>query len=128
MKVIRLVATEEGESRFTEFDIPILGTTIRGSNGFVSSNVSLVEFPEGAESGWHRASARRIVIIISGVMEVETGDGEKRQWRAGEVFLADDVEGRHVTREIEGPVRVVFVPFPSDFVIESDFVVEKWSA
>ena len=48
-------------------------------------------------------------------MEVETGDGEKRQWRAGEVFLSDDIEGRHITREVEGPVRVMFVPFPSDF-------------
>ena len=51
MKVIRLVATEEGESRFTEFDIPsiktTLETTVRGSNSFVSPNVSLVEFPEG---------------------------------------------------------------------------------
>ena len=116
MNVIRIVATEEGESRFTEFDIPF--ATIGALNGFVA-HVSLVEFPMGGESGWHGASARRIVIVVSGVMEVETGDGEKRQWHAGEVFLADDVKGRHITREIEGPVRVVFVQFPSDFVIDT---------
>ena len=127
MKVIRVVSTEEGESQFTEYDIPLLGKglsghTILSSNSFASPNVSIVEFPAGGESGWHGASVRQLVIVVSGIMEIETGDGEKRQWHSGEIFLADDVEGRHITREIEGPVRVVFIPFPSDFVIE------KWSA
>ena len=125
-KITRFVATEEGESRFTELDIPLLSTEIGGvpmsaSNGFISPNVSFVEIPEGADSGWHAATARRIVIVLSGVMEIEMGDGEKRQWHAGEAFIIDDTEGRHVTRVVEGPVRSVLVPFPSDFVID------KWS-
>ncbi|MDH3604155.1 MAG: hypothetical protein OEU26_31490 [Candidatus Tectomicrobia bacterium] len=125
MRITRLVATEEGESRFTEFDIPLLSRELSGvpisvSNGFVSPNVSFVELPEGADAGWHGATARRIGIILSGVLEVEIGDGEKRQWRAGEAFLADDTEDRHATRVVEGPVHCVFVPFPSDFV------VDKW--
>ncbi len=112
----------------TEFDIPLVakkglaGVPIRVSNGFCSPNVSFIELPEPEDPGWHGAKARRIGIILSGALEFEIGDGEKRQLCAGEVFLADDVEGRHVTRVVEGPVRLVFVPFPSDFVIE------KWSA
>src|SRR5262249_32655086 len=120
------VATENGESQFMQFDIPLLskdllGIPIRASNGFVSPNVSFVEVPEGADAEWHGATARRIGIILSGVLEVETSDGEKSEWRIGEGFLADDVGGRHLTRVVEGPVRLVFIPFPSDFVIE------RWS-
>jgi len=127
MNVIRNVATKDGESRFTEFAIPFMskelsGIRLRISNGFVSPNVSFVEVPEGADTGWHGATARRIVVILSGVLEVETGDGESRQWGAGEVFLEEDVEGRHATRAVGGPVRLLFVPFPSDFV------VDQWSA
>ena len=127
MEVVRFVATAEGGSRFTTFDVPLeskdsLGFTIRASNGFSSPNVSFVELPEGADAGWHGATARRIGIVLSGVLEVETGDGEQRQWRAGELFLADDEAGRHATRVVEGPVRLVFIPFPVNFVIE------KWSA
>jgi quercetin dioxygenase-like cupin family protein len=126
MKVTRFVATEEGESRFTEFEIPLLSRQILdvkllASNGFASPSVSLVEVQEGAQQGWHGATARRIAIVLSGVFEIETGNGEKRQWCAGEVFIADDEKGRHATRVVEGPVRLVFIPFPSDFVID------KWS-
>ncbi len=124
VKITRVVATEEGESQFTEFDIPLMskehGGILRNvSSGFVSPNVSFVEFPEVVESGWHGATERRVGIILSGVFEIEIGNGEKRQWRAGEAFLADDSEGRHVTRVVEGPVRCVFIPFPSDFVIDT---------
>ena len=128
MKVLRLVATEEGESRFTEFDIPLVakkglaGVPLRVSNGFYSPNISFHELPAPEDPGWHGAKARRIGIILSGVLEFEIGNGEKRQLCAGEVFLADDVEGRHATRVVEGPVRLVFIPFPSDFDIE------QWSA
>jgi hypothetical protein len=124
MRVTRLVAIAEGESRFTEFDIPLeskklLEFTIRASDGFVSPNVSVVELPEGIDAGWHGSTARRLVIILSGVVEVETGDGEKRHFRPGAVFLDDDVAGRHQTRVVEGPVRAVFIPFSSDFVVDT---------
>jgi quercetin dioxygenase-like cupin family protein len=127
MEVVRFIATAEGESRFTTFDVPLekkdlLGFTIRASNGFTSPNVSFVELPAGVDAGWHGATARRIGIVLSGVFEVEIGDGERRRWRVGELFLADDEAGRHATRVIEGPVRLVSIPFPAAFVIE------KWSA
>lgn len=65
-----------------EFEIPlfgreILGHAIRASKGLVSPNVSLVEIPESTEAGLHGATARRILIVLSGVLEVELGSGEK---------------------------------------------------
>jgi hypothetical protein len=130
MKVIRFVATEDGESRFTELDIPIeqahqdaFGNTMLFSNGFASPNVRFVEMPENLDQGWHGVSNPQIVIVLSGVLEVGTSDNQTRQWQAGDVFIADDTRSKgHTTRVVEGTVRLLFVPFPSDFVIEN------WSA
>jgi len=123
MRITRIVATEEGESRFTEFDIPLLSQqhgaiSRRISNGFVSPNVAFVETPEGADSGWHGATGRYIVSVITGVFEVEISTGEIRQWRSGEVFFIDDIEGRHITRIVEEPFLGVIVTVPSDFVVD----------
>ncbi|PON11585.1 hypothetical protein C2W62_44035 [Candidatus Entotheonella serta] len=56
MKITRIVATKDGESQFTELDIPLMSQqhgaiSRRISNGFVSPNVAFVEMPEGSDSG-----------------------------------------------------------------------------
>ena len=85
-------------------------------------SVQFYEPPTGLDMGWHGVRHPQIVIILSGVFEIETGDGEKRQWRAGEIFVADDTDGKHLTRVVEGPYRTIFVRLPTDFVIE------QWSS
>ena len=66
---------------------------------------------------------RHIGAVLSGVLEVGTSDQQTHQWRAGEVFLADDVTGTgYTTRVVEGPVRLMFAPLPPEFVLE------RWSA
>jgi hypothetical protein len=130
MKITRIVATEEGESRFTEFDIPFdnsrqvaEGITVLSSKGVVSPNFRLSEFPQGFDwGGRHSAPTRQLVIILSGVIEVETSDRQTQQWRAGEVFLADDLTGEgHLTRVAQGPVQAAIAPLPAEFVLE------RWS-
>ncbi len=81
MKITRIVATEEGESRFTEFEIPFdntrqaaEGITIRSSKGCVSPNFRFSEFPTGFDwGGQHSAPARQLVIILSGVIAQKHG-------------------------------------------------------
>jgi hypothetical protein len=129
MRITRFYATEDGQSRFIDLDIPLehvhqdaFGNTMRFSNGWVSPNVRFVEQPEGLVQGRHCVSTRQVVIVLSGVLEVGTSDMQTRQWRAGEVFLADDMTGKeHTTRVVEGPERLVFVPLPPNFD------VERWS-
>ena len=123
MKITRIVATEDGESRFTECEIPLVShqhgaISRRISNGFISPNVAFVEMPEGSDSGMHNATGRYIVSVMSGVFEVELSNGEIRQWRSGEAFFIDDIEGRHITRIVEEPFCGVIVTVPSDFVVE----------
>ncbi|MFC1922137.1 hypothetical protein ACFLY4_02520 [Chloroflexota bacterium] len=130
MKITRFFTTEHGESRFSEIDIPIDyrredydGNVIFLSKAFNSPRVRFVELPEGYDQGWHNAPRRQFVILLSGVVEVQTSDNQIRQWGAGDVVLADDVSGKgHQTRAIDGSVRMVYVP------ISADFSLDSWSA
>jgi len=130
MKITRFYATESGESRFVEIDVPIEhgqkdadGHILRFSNSYASSNVRFAELPDGMVQSWHHAPARQIVVILSGELEVGTSDGQTRRWRAGSAFLADDLTGKgHTTKTIGGPAHVLFAPLPDGFDIG------RWSA
>jgi hypothetical protein len=130
VKITRFYATETGESRFAEVEVPIVhgqkdadGHILRFSNSYASPNVRFAELPDGMVQGWHHAPARQIVVLLSGELEVGTSDGQTRRWQAGGAFLADDLTGKgHTTRTIGGPAHVLFAPLPDGFDIE------RWSA
>ena len=118
MRVTRFYETAGGGSAFDEVDIAIenanldnWGNLLRTSARFDSSGVQVFEAPEGAFQDWHNAPRRQLCIVLTGVWEIGTTDGEFRRWGPGEAFLPDDVEGTgHTSRVVEGPVRILFVP------------------
>ena len=123
MRVTRFYATTEGGSSFDEVDIPIAavapdawGNALAFSEPFASPAVRIFEVPAGSFQDWHNAPRRQICIMLQGVWEVGTTDGQKRRWGPGEVFFPADVDGKgHTSEVISGPVRMVFVPLPDDF-------------
>jgi quercetin dioxygenase-like cupin family protein len=129
MKLIRFHDTEDGASRFQEVDVPVnesrpspAGGILKQSNPWPSPAVRFVELPAGLEQSWHHAPARQIVLVLSGCVEVETTDNQKRRCAAGQAFIADDLAGKgHSTRVIEGPATVMFAELPQGFD------VAKWS-
>ena len=129
MRLIRFHATADGGSRFEEVDVPVnesrpspAGGILKQSNAWPSPAVRFVELPAGLNQSWHHAPARQIVLVLSGSVEVETSDNEKRQCRAGQAFIADDLTGTgHSTRVIGGPATVMFVELPEGFD------VTRWS-
>lgn len=127
MKITRIYTTEDGESGFVELDIPLesreaYGHIVHASNGYTSPSVCFVEAPEGLVTTNHNPPARQVVVVLSGVLEVETSNKQTRQWHAGGMLLADDVTGKgHTTRVVKGPVRLVYIPLPPSFA------VERWS-
>ena len=44
--------------------------------------------------GWHTAPRRQWCITLSGSCEIGVGDGTKRTFKPGDVFLAEDVTGQ----------------------------------
>ena len=69
----------------------------------------------GGEIDFHNAPQRQFVVNLSGRVEIEVGDGTKRQLGAGDILLADDTTGRgHITRDLEGPRHSLFLPLAEE--------------
>jgi hypothetical protein len=116
MRVTRLYTGKDNQSHFEELELP-LAPAAYGSEyqlGF-ASRVILRENRVGDSLDFHNAERRQFVVTIRGVGEIECGDGTKRRFGPGDIMLADDVTGQgHITREIEGPRRAIFIPIPDD--------------
>jgi len=123
MKITRFEATADDGSRFVDTEIAWsverddgLGHRLRLSTPYASPAVQFVELPAGLDQDWHHAPAAQVVVVLSGVIEVETTDGARRRWQAGDAFLPADLSGRgHRTRCIDGAVRLLFAPLPDGF-------------
>jgi len=127
MKIISFEAGADGGSRFRDVEIALSmtrddgqGHTLLLSPPCLSPAVQFVELPAGLQQDWHTAPARQWVVVLSGVIEVETTDGRCRRWHTGDVFLPADTTGRgHRTRCIDGAVRLLFVPLPEVFACDN---------
>lgn len=122
MRVDRFYTTPDGGSAFDELVIPLDqevtdrdGNTLHFSEPFASPAVRIYEAPAGTFQDWHNAPTRQLCVMVAGVWEVGTTDGQTRRWGPGELFLPDTVEGRgHTSAVIEGPVRMFFLPLPPE--------------
>jgi quercetin dioxygenase-like cupin family protein len=77
-------------------------------------SVGYLRITAGFRADWHPAPRKQYVMVLSGTMEVEAGDGERRTSTARSVLLVTDVDGRgHRTNALgsEG-VFLVWVPIP----------------
>ena len=65
------------------------------------TKMSVISFPAGTQAPAHNAPQPYICIILSGVGEVATSDGESRRFQAGDLLLCNDLTGKgHVTKAI----------------------------
>ena len=127
MRVTRFYTTPDGGSAFDEVEIPVSvvspdawGNELRLSEPFTSPAVRVFEAPVGAFQDWHNAPRRQLCVMMQGIWEIGTSDGQKRRWGPGDAFLPDDVRGKgHTSEVVEGPVRMVFVPLPDDLDLEA---------
>lgn len=122
--------TKDGRSHFEDIELPTdnavtdkFGHTAHSSRINASPGFLFTELPATLKQDWHNAPTRQLVIVLAGEMEISVADNETRRWKAGEMFFADDVTGKgHLTRTVNGPVRVVAIRLPESFDIA------KWSA
>jgi len=77
-----------------------------------AERIGFVRTPAGIRSDWHPAPRKQFVLVLEGVMEVEAGDGEMRQFTSGRVLLVTDTEGRGHRTNILGDQQVFFVWVP----------------
>lgn len=113
MKIPRLYTGSDGESHFGEIDIELkdLGgassvSAPQSSTGMVFRNTT-----GDYHLDWHNAPRRQYVIILEGQVEIQVGDGTKRRFGPGEMFLAEDTTGHgHISRAVDNqPRKSIFV-------------------
>ena len=107
MKIPRLYTGDDGKSHFGEIEFP-LGP---GPHGSVSEMVAAKgvifrETPADYDLDFHPAPRRQLVINLDASVEITVGDGSRRVFGPGEVFLAEDTTGQgHISRAVDGKVR-----------------------
>jgi len=121
MEITRVYTGEDGRSHFEEIDVPLAESRYGSLSGlYAAEGVIFRETPVGGELDFHNAPRRQFVVTLSGAVEIECGDGSKRRLGAGGILLADDTDGQgHITRDLEGPRRSLFIPLPEDFDVDS---------
>ena len=106
--VTRIYTDANGDSRFEDIAIPLNDA---GEIGFLSAaqNAGTIVFRKVTEHydyDFHNAPDRQYIILMDGIIEIETSTGEKRSFSAGEVLLVEDTTGKgHRTRNLNKEVR-----------------------
>ena len=91
MGMYRIFAGSDGESHIEELklaDHPELGAMTN------VSEVKVQEFEGTRDMPLHPLPERRLIIHLSGEVEITTSDGAKQIFRAGDIRLMDDVTGK----------------------------------
>ncbi len=114
MKVTRLYTGADNQSHFEDVEIPLKegGAAGRLSELVKATGVIFRETSGAYNLSWHTAPRRQYVVMLDGDVEIEIGDGTKRVFRTGEIFLAEDTTGQgHISRAVDGkPRKSLFIP------------------
>lgn len=92
MQFCRMYTGDDGKSHFEELD------QTQGSKFFLSTIAAKALVFKNDDNrdilGWHNAPRRQWCITLSGTCEIGIGDGTKKTFGPGDVFLAEDVTGQ----------------------------------
>ena len=73
------------------------------------SEVRVQQFDGTRNMDFHPLTERRLIIHLSGEVEIGTSDGSKQVFRAGDIRLMEDVAGRGHTHVDRSPSAAVYV-------------------
>jgi len=104
MQFCRIYTGKDDKSHFEDFD------QSEGSKHFLTNLcVKTLVFKNDTNRddlhGWHNAPRRQWCITLSGTVEIGIGDGTKRTFGPGDVFLAEDETGEGHTAVPKNWVR-----------------------
>jgi hypothetical protein len=118
INITRIYSDADGGSHFSQMTITFTlidyappAPPISVSAVMDAENVSIISSPPGWFGDWHPAPRRQFIIVLSGELEVEVSDGEKRRFGPGAICLVEDTIGdghaSHVTSKVRSYVAVV---------------------
>ena len=92
MNIPRLYSGEDGQSHWGEIELEMESATF--SRMMNATGIQLGNSPARRQSDWHNAPRRQFVVILTGEVDFEIGDGSKRHFAPGDIFLAEDLVGQ----------------------------------
>ena len=106
MSIYRVFASSDGESHIEELQLeehPALGALTN------IQEVRVQQFDGSRRMDFHPLPERRLIIHLSGEVEIGTSDGSRQVFRAGHIRLMEDVTGRGHTHVDLSPSSAVYV-------------------
>ena len=106
MAIYRVFSDGDGESHFEDLKLaehPELGALAN------VSEVQVQEFDGSRHRDFHPLPERRLIIHLSGEVEIGTSDGDKRVLRTGDIRLMEDVTGKGHSHNDLSPSSAVYV-------------------
>jgi hypothetical protein len=109
----RIYSGADGESHVAELPLDmkpfkdVEGAHGQGTTMQPASGIAFRVSPPGYVLDWHCAPRRQYSISLSGMAEIEVGNGTVVRVEPGDIVLAEDLTGRgHVTRVVGAAPRV----------------------
>ena len=115
-QVTRIYSDANGDSHFEDFNILLNDS---GPIGLLSDPLKVKEiiFREVEPTydyDFHNAPQKQYLVLLDGVIEIETSTGEIRHFKAGDILLLEDTTGKgHKTKNLQ-PIRrkSIFITLP----------------
>jgi hypothetical protein len=111
-KIWRVYSGNDGQSHVVEEPMAMKpftdseGAYGEGTPAQAAKSIAFRVSPPGYVLSWHCAPRRQYSISLSGLAEIEVGDGTVARVGPGDVVLAEDLTGRgHVTRVVGNQPR-----------------------
>lgn len=116
LPITRIYADANGASHFGDAELALAlvhpGPGIPPTPASVPSAATGLLFlcpPSGGFADWHAAPHRQYNVMLSGEVEVEVSDGEKRRFGPGSLLLLEDTRGQGVRTRVVSQERACFV-------------------
>lgn len=107
-KITKVYTDTNGESRFEDMEIQLQESGDIGSLSELipAKGIIFREVKPTYNFDFHNAPQRQYIILMDGEIEIETSLGEKRSFKAGNILLMEDTEGKgHKTRNLQKQKR-----------------------
>jgi hypothetical protein len=125
VRIVRIFTRPSGASALEVREIPMSGPRPT-SPTFQGGALFFRESAEGFVQDFHNAPRRQLIFLTSGILEIESSEGERYVCRPGDLIFAEDTAGKgHITRSLRDTRGFVHVAMPDDFDLSAWPVVAK---
>ena len=119
MRVVRIYSKPSGESAIEVREVPMSGPRPTSAT-FQPGALFCRETQEGFVQDLHNAPRRQLIFLTSGILELESSEGQRYTCRPGDLIFAEDTAGKgHITRSLRDTRGFVHVAMADDFDVSA---------